>query len=34
MVYGRSIAVGFCLMTVVLLLAAVIFYLSLGESLE
>ncbi|XP_033165418.1 relaxin receptor 2 [Drosophila mauritiana] len=30
MVYGRSIAVGVCLMTVVLLLAAVIFYLSLG----
>ncbi|KAH8247905.1 hypothetical protein KR038_011742, partial [Drosophila bunnanda] len=30
MVYGRSIAVGVCLMTVVLLLAAIIFYLSLG----
>ncbi|XP_017052302.1 relaxin receptor 2 [Drosophila ficusphila] len=30
MVYGRSIAVGVCLMTVVLFLAAVIFYLSMG----
>ncbi|KAH8284084.1 hypothetical protein KR054_009596, partial [Drosophila jambulina] len=30
MVYGRSIAVGVCLMTVVLLLAGIIFYLSLG----
>ncbi|KAH8334965.1 hypothetical protein KR074_011934 [Drosophila pseudoananassae] len=30
MVYGRSIAVGVCLMTIVLFLAALIFYLSLG----
>ncbi|XP_017143235.1 relaxin receptor 2 [Drosophila miranda] len=30
MVYGRSIAVGVCLMTVVMLLSALIFYLSLG----
>ncbi|XP_068158067.1 relaxin receptor 2 [Drosophila tropicalis] len=30
MVYGRSIAVGICLITIVLVLAMVIFYLSLG----
>ncbi|KAL7730157.1 hypothetical protein ACLKA6_009422 [Drosophila palustris] len=30
MVYGRSIAVGICLMTIVVLYSALVFYLSLG----
>lgn len=31
MVYGRSIAVGVCLMTIVVLYSGLIFYLSLGK---
>lgn len=34
MVYGRSIAVGVCLMTIVALYSGLIFYLSLGKLTE